>query len=190
MNWTPQAEKLRQELIRMMNEMAVIRGEITLTSGLKSNFYIDGKQVTLHPRGAYIVSRLMWEALKGKNVQAVGGLTMGADPMVSALSYLIGELSGSDAEAAHMTTFLVRKEPKKHGMRREIEGPFTDGQTVAIVDDVITTGGSVMKAVDAVREYGCNVPLVIVLLDRMQGSQETLKDFQLISLVRLDELDL
>lgn len=156
-------EKLRSVLRRD----AMSFGQVPLSSGKVSTYYIDGKMVTLAPEGAYLVASLMLDRI-GVDADAVGGLTIGADPIVGAIAAV------SHLEGRPINTFIVRKEPKKHGKMKWIEGPVREGDRVVIVDDVITTGGSLIKAIEAAEEAGCKVVKVIALVDRQEGGRETL----------------
>ncbi len=146
---------------------------VVLASGKQSSFYIDGKQTTLHPEGAYLTGELFYERIRanGDPVAAVGGPTLGADPIVTAItiaSFLRGD---------PLPGFLIRKEPKDHGTMRWIEGikSLHPGATVALVEDVITTGGSLLKAIRIVRDLGYTVAVAGVLLDREEGGTEAIK---------------
>ena len=164
----------RQRLLALLKEKAYKRGKVILTSGKESDFYIDCRPVTLHPEGAYLVGKLLFERLQKSSemVQGVGGLTMGADPIATAVS-LISYLEGKPIPA-----FLIRKEPKKHGRGLWIEGinNLPEGTEVAIVEDVVTTGGSTMKAIERAREEGLRVTKVLALVDREEGGRENIKN--------------
>jgi orotate phosphoribosyltransferase len=167
-----------RRLLEVFQEHAILHGDFTLTSGLKSSYYFDGRLVTLWPEGAYLIGKKICEILKGTGAEAVGGMTMGADPMASAVAVV------SHLEGKPIPTFIVRAETKVHGTQKRIEGPLKKGSKVAIVDDVITTGGSVLRAIEAVEAEGCKVVKVVVLLDRHQGGSDEIKrkgyDFQAI----------
>jgi orotate phosphoribosyltransferase len=159
----------RERLIVLLQRDALKRGEFTLASGRKSHYYVDGRKVTLSAEGAALVGAGVLEALIGHpEVTAVGGLSMGADPIVGATLAL-----ATSAGLGHLRGFLVRKQSKSHGTGNLIEGPLEPGSTVAIVDDVATTGGSSIQAVEAVEAIGCKVALVIVVLDRLEGAGVT-----------------
>jgi len=159
-----------RRLLEVFQEHGVLRGEFTLSSGLKSSYYFDARLVSLLPEGAYLVGKVICELLAGEEVDAVGGLTLGADPIVSAVT-LVSHLEGRPIPA-----FIVRGERKGHGTGKEIEGHLPPpGSRVAIVDDVITTGGSVLRAIEAAEAAGCRVVKVIALLDRHQGGSEELR---------------
>jgi orotate phosphoribosyltransferase len=144
-------------------------GEFILSSGKRSSYYFDGKQVTLHSQGAYLVARAVLEKVKGKEVQAIGGPTIGADPIVGAVA-VICALKQLDYEF-----FIVRKDAKQHGRKRQLEGPqLQSGMRVAVVDDVLTTGASMITAVEAVQAAGGEVVVAVVLVDRREGGAELL----------------
>ena len=148
---------------------AFLTGEFTLTSGRKSNYYIDGKRITLSPEGAYLVGKVIFSELVKTRVDAVGGVATGAYPMVTAVA-LVSQLEGKPIPA-----FIVREVAKEHGTMRQIEGHLKEGSRVAIVDDVLTTGGSVLKAIEAVEAAKCRVVKVIVLVDRREGGSDKLQ---------------
>jgi orotate phosphoribosyltransferase len=149
---------------------ALLHGDFTLSSGKKSDHYFEGKRLTLHPEGAYLIGKEVLGRLAGTDVEAIGGLVMGAFPIITAVAVV------SHQEGRPIPTFIVREQPKEHGTRRKIEGHFKKGSKVAIVDDVITTGGSVLKAIKAVEEEGCKVVKVIVIVDRNEGGSEQLRE--------------
>jgi orotate phosphoribosyltransferase len=166
---TPDLESLRQRLKAILREQSVRTGEFTLVSGKRSDFYVDGKMTTLHPEGAYCVGRLIFERLRGRGLRAQGGLTLGADPMAAAVAAV------SHLEGEPLPAFIVRKESKVHGTGKQVEGHLPPGGPVAVVEDVTTTGGSALKAVEAVRAAGAEVALVITLVDRQEGGAENLR---------------
>jgi orotate phosphoribosyltransferase len=163
---------MRGRLLELIREKSYEQGEVTLTSGKKSQFYIDGKQTTLDPEGGYLVGRLFYEMIKKSStpVEAVGGPTLGADPIVTAISVL-SHIAGTPIPA-----FIVRKEPKKHGTALWIEGDknLRPGANVAIVEDVVTTGGSILKTIEIVHSQGLRVVKVFSLVDREEGGRENL----------------
>ncbi len=156
----PAAAKTR--LLELVRERAYRDGlDIELASGKRSTFYINGKKISLHPEGLYLLARLMLVELdKHPEITAIGGLTLGADPIAAAVSVLSYQ-SGRNLDA-----FLIRKEPKGHGLGAAIEGDLVEGQKVAIIEDTITTGGSARKAIVAVKEVGAIPVLVLALADR------------------------
>ena len=158
----------RGRLIELLQRDSLKTGTFTLASGRTSHYYVDGRKVTLSAAGAALIGAGILERLADRpEVQAVGGLTMGADPIVGATLGLAG-LTGR----AGLRGFLVRKEAKAHGTGSRVEGPLEPGMTVAIVDDVATTGGSSLQAADAIEAMGCRVAVVIVVLDRLEGAAE------------------
>ncbi len=158
----------REQLIALLRRDALKTGTFTLASGRKSHYYVDGRKVTLSAEGAAIVGAgVLAQLVDRPEVKAVGGLTMGADPIVGATLAL-----APSAGMGHLRGFLVRKEAKSHGTGNLIEGPLEQGATVVIVDDVATTGGSSIQAVQAVEAIGCKVALVVVVLDRLEGASE------------------
>lgn len=161
----------REQLAALLRKKSLVRGEFVLTSGLKSNYYLDCKLTTLDPEGAFLTGHCVLEALASMGIapDAVGGLSMGADPVVSAtiiVSYL---------EQKPLPGFLVRKEPKKHGRQKQIEGISGPIQKVVIVDEVCTTGKSTLEAIDAAESAGYEVVAVISLVDREEGGSEKLR---------------
>jgi orotate phosphoribosyltransferase len=158
----------RSRLIELLRRDALRVGEFTLASGRTSHYYVDGRKVTLSAEGAAIIGAAVLELLADRpEVEAVGGLTMGADPIVGATLALAG-LRGRE----RLRGFLVRKEAKGHGTGRLVEGPLEPGMVVALVDDVATTGGSSLQAATAVEAMGCSVALVVSVLDRLEGAAD------------------
>jgi orotate phosphoribosyltransferase len=156
----------RSRLIELLKRDALRLGTFTLASGRTSSYYVDGRKVTLSAEGAAVIGAGVLDQLADlPDVAAVGGLTMGADPIVGATLAVAG--AGTRPE---LRGFLVRKEAKAHGTGRLVEGPLEAGQTVVIVDDVATTGGSSLQAIEAVEAFGCKVARVIVVLDRLEGA--------------------
>ena len=159
----------KQELIGLFRERALKFGDFTLASGKKAKYYLDGKQITLHSRGLKLVSEGLLELLDSGEIDAVGGMSIGADPIVA------GVLSAAADAGKDLLGFLVRKESKGHGTNKFVEGPVQPGMKVAIVEDVVTTGGSSLLAIERVEEFGCEVTQVISIIDRMEGGR---KNFQ------------
>ena len=160
------AEKLLQLAI---DRGALKYGEFTLSSGRKSRYYFDGRLLSLDPQGAYLIGKALLPILKEAGAQAIGGPTLGADPIVAAVA-LSSYLDGGSIPA-----FIVRKEAKSHGTAQQVEGPLRPGSRVAIVDDVCTTGTSLFAAIEAAEAMVCTVAKVVVVLDRMQGGSQELK---------------
>lgn len=164
----------RQKLISLIRELSYREGDFTLASGKKSSFYIDVKSTTLHPEGAMMVGRLGFQMIRasGLEVDAVGGMTLGADPIATAVS-LTAFQAGTEWPA-----FLVRKEPKKHGTGQYIEGVdnLPKGARVIILEDVVTTGGTSLVACDRVRAEGFNPVAVLTVVDREEGAEKTFEE--------------
>ena len=150
---------------------ALTFGEFRLSAGGTSSYYFDGRIVTLDPKGAYYVARAFLPMLRAHSVDAIAGLTLGADPIVAAVALL----SYVDDDGAGVAGLIVRKEAKEHGGRRAIEGPLAPGMRVAVVDDACSTGGSLFRAIDAVEDAGCKVVLTLAIIDRHQGGSAELR---------------
>ncbi|MDP2211920.1 MAG: orotate phosphoribosyltransferase [Candidatus Aquicultor sp.] len=157
----------KDELRDYLKEKAVVIGEVTLSSGEKSNYYIDCRKVTLDAKGAFLIGEVLSDMLE--DADAVGGLTLGADPIATAVSMRSYE------KGRPVSAFLVRKGMKAHGMMKRIEGPIQPNSKVVIVDDVITKGGSVVEAIEAVEAEGHRVLKVVCLVDREQGGSEIIR---------------
>lgn len=159
-----------RRILELAREVGALQeGEFTLTSGKKSDYYFEGKRLTLTPEGAYLVGKVVFDELADVGVDAIGGVAIGGYPMVAAVA-LVSHLEGKP-----IPSFIVREETKEHGTRRRIEGHLKEGSRVAIVDDVITTGGSVGRAIEAVEAANCKVVKVIVVVDRHEGGSDKLK---------------
>ena len=157
---------LKQQLLDLICTDAYKEGDFVLSSGQQSSYYINGKLVTLHPQGAQMVGRVMLDYL-ADDVIGVGGLTLGADPIVTSVSVVAAY------EGRSITPLIVRKEAKGHGTQAYIEGPVLPKQSnIVILEDVVTTGQSAMKAVTRLREAGYTVNQVLSLVDRQQGGAE------------------
>jgi orotate phosphoribosyltransferase len=155
-------------LAKLIETKSLRRGKFILSSGQSSNYYIDGKMTCLDPQGATLIADAILAEIKDLPVDAVGGMDMGATPIIGALatrSYTIGR---------PLPVFVVRKETKQHGTMKPIEGPLSAHCKTVIIDDVVTTGGSILKAIDAVEQAGCSVILAISVLDRGAGATEAL----------------
>ncbi len=174
-------------LKKIILERSYREGTFKLTSGRISDFYIDCKQTTLSAEGAYLCGRLFFEMIrKTPNISAVGGMTLGADPLVTAVSVV------SYLEKAPIPAFIIRKEPKGHGTGSWIEGKanIPEGSRVALVEDVVTTGGTLVTAIERTRQEGFEVGAVLTLVDRQEGGAETLKSegFDLLAIFTRSEL--
>lgn len=159
---------LRDELMHHIATHALKKGEFTLASGKKSNYYINGKLSTLDARGAYLVARTFLAMIADDVPDAIGGLTLGADPIVGSMLSLAG------LEDLELKGFIVRKATKEHGTKSLVEGPLAAGDRVVIIEDVVTTGGSSLKAIRAVEEADCRVTRVLAMVDREEGGKENL----------------
>jgi orotate phosphoribosyltransferase len=179
---------IRARLLELFKSKSLLIGDFTLASGMKSRYYFDGKRTTLDPEGAYLSARLILEELKSHGIEAdaIGGLTLGADPLVAA----VAAISFAERDQYKpLPALIVRKEPKKHGTQLYIEGfEGAPGSRVVIIDDVCTTGGSSIKAIRRVEETGYTVVAVICLLDREQGALQKLGKYRVLSLLRASEL--
>lgn len=167
-NWAATADLtiLRQQLLDLFCRLAYREGDFVLSSGQHSLYYINSKEVTLHPQGALAVGRIIFSSLP-TDTQAVAGLTLGADPIVTAVSVI------SAYENCPIPALIVRKQAKGHGTRAYIEGPsLPENANVVVLEDVVTTGGSALQAVERLKAAGCNVKQVISLVDRLQGGAE------------------
>lgn len=155
----------RARLIQLFHERALKFGDFTLASGKKSTYYLDGKQISLHSEGLRLVSFGLLDLLKDVEYDAIGGMSIGADPIVGGV--LVAAAASQPPRS--MAGFLVRKEAKGHGTNRFIEGPVKPGDRVIVIDDVVTTGGSALQAVDRIIEFGCTVVGVVGIVDRKEG---------------------
>ena len=180
--------QMRQRLKELLLQKSYHKGRVKLTSGKESDFYIDGKQTTLDAEGAYLCGRLLYELIRSKDekIAGVGGMTLGADPLVTAVS-IVSYLEGSPVPA-----FIVRKEPKSHGTENFIEGKanLTNGARVALLEDVVTTGGTLLKVIERVNSQGLEVGLVATIVDRQEGGAEALaaQGYKLFPLFTREEL--
>ena len=150
----------RDALLQQIKDKAVVHGRVTLSSGREADYYVDLRRITLDADAAPLVGRVMLEATTGMDFDAVGGLTLGADPVAAAM------LHAAAASGRRLDAFVVRKEGKAHGLQRRIEGPDVAGRRVLAVEDTSTTGGSVLTAVEALREAGAEVVGVAVIVER------------------------
>ena len=158
---------MKEALKQLLKDTGAVKfGEFSLASGKKSNFYIDCRKATLHPKGAKLIGNLILEKLKDLRVDAVGGLTMGADPIVGSLIAL-SDIPG----------FIVRKKTKEYGTQQRIEGLIEPGWKVVIVEDVSTTGASALQAIEAAESFGAQVIKVISVVDREEGAAKALKKY-------------
>jgi orotate phosphoribosyltransferase len=165
------SQALRESLIALVRKLSYREGDFTLASGQKSSFYIDLKATTLHPDGAWHIGELAAELLKNEGISAVGGLTLGADPIATAVSL------SARARGLLWPAFIVRKEAKGHGTSRFIEGTenLKPGARVVVLEDVVTTGGSSIKAIERLREAGYDPAVTLTVVDREQGGREAIE---------------
>ena len=178
----------REKLKKILLEKSYRKGTFTLSSGKTSDFYIDGKQTTLSAEGAYLCGKLLFDLIHEQEdtIHAVGGMTLGADPLVTATSIV------SHLENEPIPAFIVRKEAKGHGTQNYIEGQknIPEGAWVALLEDVVTTGGTLLKVIERVEDQGYKVGVVITIVDRQEGGAETLADagYKLESIFTREEL--
>ena len=160
---------LKDKLKVLLEKEALKRGKFTLSSGKESNYYLDGRVITMTPEGAHLVASIILEMAKGKKIDAIGGPTLGADPIVGAIAAL------SHLNNIPLKTFIVRKAAKEHGMSKQIEGPALEtGARVILVDDVATTGKALIEAKQALDKAGLIADTAIVIVDRLEGASENL----------------
>ncbi len=173
----------KQELIKLVREKALKFGEFTLASGKKASYYLDCRQVTLDARGAKIIGEGMLELIGEKLPPLVGGMVIGADPITASILTLSG-IAGNDLRG-----IMVRKEAKGHGTGKYVEGPYIKGEEVVIVEDVVTTGGSSLKAIEYCESVGLKVRRVLAIIDRMEGGKEAFSaaGYELTTLLTIED---
>ena len=175
----------RERLKDILKKNSILLGKFKLSSGKESDYYIDARLTTLHAEGIFIVGKIFLdEILRDSDIQAVGGPTMGADPIVGSI------LSLSYKDGHDLRGFLVRKEEKLYGRRRLVEGNLRAGDKVAVVEDVATTGSSILKAIDAVRKEEACVKKVLVIVDREEGARQSFENmgYEFFSIFTIGEL--
>jgi orotate phosphoribosyltransferase len=160
----------RSALLDQITTKAVVHGRVTLASGAEADYYVDLRRITLDGQAAPLVGEVMLDLAEGLEFDAVGGLTLGADPVAVAM------LHAAAARGRTLDAFVVRKQGKDHGLQRRIEGPDVAGRRVLALDDTSTTGGSALTAVEALREAGAEVVAVAVIVDRDTGAAERVRD--------------
>jgi orotate phosphoribosyltransferase len=175
---------IKSELIEQIKQKAVVHGKVILSSGKEADYYVDLRRVTLDAVAAPLVGQAMLEATKEFDYEAVGGLTLGADPVATAMMH------EAKKQGRILNSFVVRKEGKAHGLQRRIEGPDVEGKRVLAVEDTSTTGGSVLTAVEALNEAGAIVVGVAVVVDRGAGKKIEDAGLKYVSVVSLQELGL
>jgi orotate phosphoribosyltransferase len=189
---TPELESERQALIALIDAEAVYRGDFTLSSGKKATYYVDMRKLTLDHRAAPAIGRIMLDLVRtglpdhGDGIAAVGGLTLGADPIANAV------LHASVGTEHPLDAFVVRKEPKDHGRGRQVEGAEVAGKRVVVLEDTSTTGQSALKAVEVLRAEGAEVVAVAVIVDRKTGAQAAIEaeGLRWLAAIDLDDLGL
>ena len=166
---SPSQDKL--ELAQLVSELAIVHGKVTLSSGIEADYYVDLRRATLHHEAAVLVGKVMLDLLSDAELSpdAVGGLTMGADPVATAM------LHQASARGMGLDAFVVRKEAKKHGMARQVEGPDISGKNVVILEDTSTTGGSPLAAAKAAEEAGAKVLAIATVVDRDTGARAAIE---------------
>jgi orotate phosphoribosyltransferase len=177
----------RQQLIEYIKADAVFHGDFTLTSGKKASYYVDLRKVSLDHRVAPLIGQVMLDLIAEiPDVVAVGGMTMGADPIASAVLHQ-GAARGLDYDA-----FVVRKEPKDHGRGRQVEGPDVAGKRIVVLEDTSTTGGSPLAAIEALKKVGAEIAAVAVVVDRDTGAREVIEGagYEYYAAISLDDLGL
>ena len=176
----------RERLLELLQEKSLEVRPVTLSSGRTSDYYLDCKRVTLSPEGAYLTAKLMLDMI-WPDVSAVGGLTLGADPIVSSISVL------SHIQGRGLAGLIVRKEPKKHGTMNYVEGPVLEtGAKVAVVEDVVTSGASLQRAIDRIAAAGYQPVQALTIMDRQEGGNAVIKSrgFALQALFTRDDLNI
>jgi|UPI0003A78A63 orotate phosphoribosyltransferase len=183
---TPELESERRALVDLIAAEAVFHGDFTLSSGKKATYYVDMRKLTLDHRAAPAIGRLVLDAVRDLDVDAVGGLTLGADPIANAVMH------ASVAAGTPVDAFVVRKEPKDHGRGRQIEGAEVAGKRVVIVEDTSTTGGSPLKAAEVAAAAGAEIVAVVTVVDRKTGAQAAVEaaGYEWRSIIDLDDLGL
>jgi len=161
---------VRGELLQQIKDKAVVHGKVTLSSGLEADYYVDLRRITLDGEAAPLVGQVLLDLTADLDFDAVGGLTMGADPVAAAV------LHAAAARGKRVDAFVVRKAAKAHGLQRRVEGPDIKGRRVLVVEDTSTTGGSPLTAVEAVREAGAEVVAVATIVDRATGAAEKIQE--------------
>jgi orotate phosphoribosyltransferase len=171
----------RDELLQLIKDIAVVHGKVTLSSGREADYYLDLRRISLHHAAAPLVGKVLLELTADWSYEAVGGLTLGADPLAAAMLH---------ASGGRLDAFVVRKSEKAHGLQRRIEGPDVAGRRVLAVEDTSTTGSSVLTAVEALREAGADVVGVAVVVDRGARAAVEAAGLEYRSAYRPDELGL
>ena len=184
-----QAQQNKARLVELIKELAVVHGKVTLSSGIEADYYIDLRRATLHHEAAPLIGRVMLALLEESGINdfdSVGGLTMGADPVATAI------LHQAANQGKNIDAFVVRKAPKEHGMGRQVEGPDVSGKKVIVLEDTSTTGGSPLTAARALEKAGATVVAVATVVDRATGAREAIEDagYRYLFAVSLEDLGL
>ncbi len=165
-------EQDKTKLLDILKKEAFFRGKFILSSGKESNFYLDARLVTLSAPGAYLTARIMLDMVKNDRIDAIGGPTLGADPMVGAIASL------SYQTGKPLATFIIRKTPKAHGKGQQLEGPaLKEGASVVIIDDVATTGQALVESIEVLQKMKVKIKKAICIIDRAQGAREALAKY-------------
>jgi len=179
----------KPRLVELVKELAVVHGKVTLSSGIEADYYVDLRRATLHHEAAPLIGKVMLDLIDSANlghIDAVGGLTMGADPVATAI------LHQAAARGRVLNAFVVRKQAKQHGMARQVEGPDVVGKNVVVLEDTSTTGASPLTAAEALQSAGANVLAIATVVDRNTGAKEAIesKGFRYYSAISLSDLGL
>jgi len=166
---------VRARLLELISSLAVVHGRVTLSSGAEADYYVDLRRITLHHEASPLVGQVMLDLVADWRPEAVGGLTLGADPVAAAMLHASAARVRDAAGGAPVDAFVVRKAGKAHGLQRRIEGPDVRGRRVVAVEDTSTTGGSVLTAVEALREAGADLVGVAVIVDRGRAAREAVE---------------
>lgn len=179
-------QALREKLRELVNKHAVVHGDFVLTSGQKSTYYIDGKLLSLMPDGLNQLAKVILASIATDDVDAIGGMTLGADPIIGAVAAL------SHEQNRPLRGLIVRKERSGHGRTKLVEGPLQEGLKVVVIEDVVTTGSSSIKAIAALEEAGCKIVKVIAIVDRLAGGRENFesKGYRFEPLFTIEDLDI
>ena len=177
--------EMREKLLQIIVKDAYVRGKIILSSGKESDYYIDARRVTLSPEGVYYIANIMLDMVKDSDITAIGGPTLGADPMIGALSVV------SYKAGKPLNTFIIRKAAKAHGKQQQVEGPIlVSGSKVVIIDDVATTGKAFLHSLDVLQSMDIKVEKAICIVDRNDGAKEAVaeKGCELLSIFNINEI--
>ncbi len=179
----------KPRLVELVKELAVVHGKVTLSSGIEADYYVDLRRATLHHEAAPLIGKVMLDLIDSANlghIDAVGGLTMGADPVATAI------LHQAASRGRVLNAFVVRKQAKQHGMARQVEGPDVAGKNVVVLEDTSTTGASPLTAAEALQNAGANVLAIATVVDRNTGAKEAIesKGFRYYSAISLSDLGL